>query len=100
MEVKPLKLAIIAIALCQFQTGVGKSKKPESFETVSVKKEIEPIYPGWAYQNGIGEGFARVAFYVDENGVASDFLVIEYASGSQFYQESGFPIHGRRLSKT
>ena len=79
MEVKPLKLAIIAIALCQFQTGVGKSKKPESFETVSVKNEIEPIYPGWAYQNGIGEGFARVAFYVDENGVASDFLVIEYS---------------------
>lgn len=29
--------------------------------------------------NGIGEGFARVAFYVDENGVASDFLVIEYS---------------------
>ena len=44
-----------------------------------MKNEIEPIYPGWAYQNGIGEGFARVAFYVDENGVASDFLVIEYS---------------------
>lgn len=51
----------------------------DSFQPVTVKREIEPFYPNWAYNNGIGEGFAKVAFYVDESGIPSDYLVIEYS---------------------
>lgn len=50
----------------------------ERYEPVSVKRQVEPNYPLWAYSNGVSRGFARVAFYVDEKGKATEFMPLEY----------------------
>ena len=57
----------------------ANAKQRHGEEPVTVSKRIEPFYPGWAYNHGIGEGFAKVAFYVDEHGQASEYFVIEYS---------------------
>ncbi len=60
-------------------SGLAKKEKNRTEQPVSIKREIEPFYPNWAYNNGIGEGFAKFAFYVDEQGNASEFVAIEYS---------------------
>lgn len=56
------------------------SAKPSSeASSVSIKRQIEPRYPAWAYTHGISSGYAKIAFYVDEHGQASEFLPIEYS---------------------
>ncbi|MDQ8185758.1 hypothetical protein [Pelagicoccus sp. SDUM812002] len=50
----------------------------ERYEPVSVKRQVEPNFPRWAYSNGVSRGFARVAFYVDEEGHASEFMPLEF----------------------
>lgn len=55
------------------------SGKPENNVSVSIKRQIEPRYPAWAYTHGISSGYAKIAFYVDEYGTASDFFPIEYS---------------------
>ena len=51
----------------------------DDFHPIVVKRRIPPTYPNWAYTHGIGQGYAEVAFYVDELGELSDFLMIEYS---------------------
>ena len=48
-------------------------------EGVVVTRQIEPRYPGWAYNNGVSKGFAKIAFYVDERGEISELMPIEYS---------------------
>lgn len=55
------------------------SANPKSSASVSIKRQIEPRYPLWAYTHGISSGYAKIAFYVDEDGSVSDFLPIEYS---------------------
>ena len=63
--------AILAILLMGATLVAGaKRKQANGDEAIAVNKRIEPFYPNWAYNNGIGEGFAKIAFYVDENGNA------------------------------
>ena len=80
--------AILAIALIGSLSAWGaKNKQSNGEEQVTVIKRIEPFYPNWAYNNGIGEGYAKVAFYVDEDGQPSEYLIIEYskiAFGDEF----------------
>ncbi|MDQ8187178.1 hypothetical protein [Pelagicoccus sp. SDUM812002] len=70
----PLVLSIFLLSQL-LGNAVGK---PEANTAVSIKRQIEPRYPGWAYTHGVSSGYAKIAFYVDENGIASDFLPIEY----------------------
>ncbi len=55
------------------------SANPENNVSVSIKRQIEPRYPSWAYTHGISSGYAKIAFYVDEYGNASEFFPIEYS---------------------
>lgn len=72
--------AILAIAFLGTLSAWGaKNKQNKGEEQVTVSRRIEPFYPNWAYNHGIGEGYAKVAFYVDENGQASEYFVIEYS---------------------
>lgn len=53
--------------------------KPETGTVVTIKRQIEPRYPGWAYTHGVSRGYAKIAFYVDEHGETSGFFPIEYS---------------------
>lgn len=70
---------IISIVLVGLSIGVTVSAKPKPNKDVTIKRQIEPNYPNWAYTNGIGEGYAKIAFYVDEEGETSDYLALEYS---------------------
>ncbi|MBD5778839.1 hypothetical protein IEN85_05000 [Pelagicoccus sp. NFK12] len=71
-----------------FSAGWLATAKPsdDRYEPVSVKRQVEPNYPLWAYSNGVSRGFARIAFYVDEQGNASEFMPLEYTH-SAFSEE-------------
>lgn len=53
--------------------------KPKKEGEVRVLRQFEPRYPLWAYNHGVSKGFARVAFYVGEDGEISELLPIEYS---------------------
>lgn len=65
--------------ICFMLISVSSSGAPKGEQSVTIKRQIEPVYPGWAYTHGVSEGFAKIAFYVDETGEASGFLPIEYS---------------------
>ncbi|MDQ8199367.1 hypothetical protein QEH56_14465 [Pelagicoccus enzymogenes] len=71
-------LCLLAVlAMSGFSVSIAKPK--DSNTSVSIKRQIEPRYPGWAYTHGISSGYAKIAFYVDEYGQASEFFPIEYS---------------------
>lgn len=73
----PSAFGVLLFSLFYIASADAKPKG-DRFEPVSVKRRIEPNYPQRAYASGISRSFARVAFYVDERGNASDFLSVEY----------------------
>ncbi|EDY83526.1 hypothetical protein VDG1235_3153 [Verrucomicrobiia bacterium DG1235] len=71
---------VVALALLiSLGFSSGALAKPKENQSVTIKRQIEPRYPVWAYTHGVGQGYAKIAFYVDENGEASEFLAIEYS---------------------
>ena len=75
-----LGLALAALAILGMPALSGAKKKAnKDEEPIVLKKRIEPFYPNWAYTHAIGEGFAKIAFYVDEEGNASEYFPIEYS---------------------
>jgi len=72
----------MSLFLCCLAPALASDKKgdaPAGFEPAKVKKRLEPFYPNWAYTRGIGQGYAELACYVDENGETSDYLFLEYS---------------------
>lgn len=77
---KTPRLASIAALLFAFAVLPAASAKPKAENSsVTIKRQIEPRYPSMAYTHGISSGFAKIAFYVDEHGEASDFFPIEFS---------------------
>lgn len=70
----------ISVLALTVVSGLDLSGSEEVSEKgVTVRHKTQPFYPQWAYNNGIGSGYAKVAFYVDEAGEPSEFLVLEYS---------------------
>jgi len=67
-------LSVGCLAFVQLHEASSKTDRG-----VSVKRQIEPRYPIWAYQHGVSSGFAKVAFYVGEDGEISELMPIEYS---------------------
>ncbi|MBK1877334.1 energy transducer TonB [Pelagicoccus mobilis] len=74
------RLLVAVLALAAFSLGSpsveAKSKKEQG---ITVRRQIEPMYPAWAYNHGVSKGYAKIAFYVDEHGEISELLPIEYS---------------------
>lgn len=68
-------LAAIACSVVSLSQALWAGESEE----VTVKRQVEPRYPVWAYNHGVSEGFAKLAFYVDEQGAISELLPIEYS---------------------
>ncbi len=66
-------------AIATFAFAPSAVAKPKATTSVSIKRQIEPKCPSWAYTHGISSGYAKIAFYVDEHGKASEFFPIEYS---------------------
>lgn len=66
---------LVALSLGGFSLPKGFSES----KGVVVKRQIEPRYPAWAYNHGVSKGFAKIAFYVDEEGEISELMPIEYS---------------------
>ncbi len=79
LRLSGIRISMLLVGCLTVYPAFCGPKKKGTYQPVAVKREIEPFYPNWAYNNGIGEGFAKVAFYVDENGEASEYLVVEYS---------------------